>query len=296
MVATSPVNASPVWEKTSWQNETSYLLNTDAWTAIVSIDRGRLVHFGPAASDASFVFAPDSRDEPIGWGGHRVWLGPQTTWPNIWPPDPAWEMSAPTDVSVEGNRLVLVMPPSWPGWPRITRVYEPDGDALACRVRIDDSGTRDVQVIQIVQTHTPAKLLVPPTRSAMFPEGFALLPPIDGRTEAMRPVELPPQVSLENGKWRLHQTSRAEKVGFLPEWLVAQFDDGAFEVGPGSVEGTITGSPDKGHSSQVYLGHADTPVIELEQLSPLLKAGQPAAFTMLLKASGSTPGVTEEAP
>jgi hypothetical protein len=269
-----PALRSEHWQPTRWHGEEAYVCETRWWRAVVSIDRGRLVHFGPPGDPVGYLHAPASRDDPEGWGGHRVWLGPQSAWPAVWPPEPAWEASAAESFRVEGRQLFLVMPASGYGWPRITRIYEPLGDLLACRVRIDASGTRDAQIVQIVQTRPARDLSVPLGRTLRAPEGFVLLPPIDGRTEVQRPDPLPPHASFVGERVRLVQHERPEKFGFRPRPLVAWYPEDRFlELGRGALYGLAIADPDEGYFSQVYLAAAHTPIVELEQLSPLMRAG-----------------------
>ena len=139
-ICAGSIGAEETWQSVRWHDEQAYELETTPWRAIVSVERGRLVHFGPARSEINFVFAPATKDAPDGWGGHRVWLGPQVTWKNIWPPPDAWEKSAPEKVASTGSRLELTLPGAGDGWPRISRVYELVDGKLACRVLVAAGG------------------------------------------------------------------------------------------------------------------------------------------------------------
>ena len=141
-------------------------------------------------------------------------------------------------------------------------------------------------MIQILQTPPPTDLTVPVQPSAAHPRGFVLLPPVAGRREAVAAFELPAQIEAGAGTVRLHQGDQPEKAGFLPQQLNAAFGTTWLHVGRGPIAGDVVGAPDFGFYSQVYLGEARTPVIELEQLSPLFRAGEAAEFTMLLDVSG----------
>src|SRR5690606_35753234 len=121
------------WIPVRWQDENAYELRQSEWRAIVSVNRGRLVHFGPADREENLLVAVASKDTPAGWGGHRVWLGPQNAWAPFWPPPAAWEKSAAEKVTVGGNTLTLEMPPAGQGWPQLARVYSlTDDGELAC--------------------------------------------------------------------------------------------------------------------------------------------------------------------
>lgn len=278
-----PASDAPNWTQTTWQDGAAFAIATARWRAVVSIERARLVAFGPAAdTSTNVIFSPKTMDAAIGWGGHRVWLGPQVDWRAIWPPDPAWEASAPSAIRVEGSRLELQMPKSSDGWPRVTRVYEVDDGKLACRIEVGAEGRRHYQIIQIIQTPPPDDLTVPPTPTKAFPEGLVLLPPIDDRRKPLRADPLPPQVKVTTAGIHLSQTAKSEKVGFLPSKLVAIYGDYALEVSPGTTTGTEVGQPDDGYYTQVYIGPTAIHVIELEQLSPLLKMGEAGSSTITL--------------
>ena len=61
---------------------------------------------------------------------------------------------------------------------------------------------------------------------------------------------------------------------------------GDYELTAGRVadEGAAAGAVDHGLYAQLYLGGADTPFIELEQLSPRFAAGDEASATIALSA------------
>src|SRR5690606_6276552 len=124
-----------VWQPTTWRGEEAYESRSGGWHAIVSVARARLVHFGATADDRNLLFETATRDHPQGWGGHRVWLGPQGTWPSgWWPPPPEWESTAAERATVREDVLELPIRPAGHGWPRWTRTYHWEGDALVCGV------------------------------------------------------------------------------------------------------------------------------------------------------------------
>jgi hypothetical protein len=286
IVAATSLFSAPAWTPSTWNGERAFVLETPAWRAVVSVERARLVQFNATGRETSFVFAPPTKDNPIGWGGHRVWLGPQTTWRAIWPPPDAWEKHAAENANADGARLQLQIADAGDGWPRLTRVYELVGKKLACRVLVAAGGTRDAQIIQIFQAPPPRDLVLRRKKpDATFPLGFALLPPVANRSRALPATTWPAQAqatATADGA-RLHQTDQAEKLGFPPQDIVAVFDEASgLRVARDITRGVEAGAPDAGFYSQVYLGEARTPVIELEQLSPLFKAGEAAEFSVML--------------
>ena len=76
------------WSGTTWHGERAYELVTAQWRAVVSVERGRLVHSGPAEEGArNLMLETATRADRMGWSGHRVWLGPQQ-----WPPKWGWRV------------------------------------------------------------------------------------------------------------------------------------------------------------------------------------------------------------
>jgi hypothetical protein len=63
------------------------------------------------------------------------------------------------------------------------------------------------------------------------------------------------------------------KLGFPPQELQAARDNIDFRIGAPQFSGGTAGSPDAGFLTQVYLGSPASPVVELEQLSPLIPPG-----------------------
>jgi hypothetical protein len=269
------------WTATVWRGERAFSADAQGWRAIVSVERGRLIYFGRAAEELNLLYAPATRDRPFDWGGHRLWLGPQFTWPGGWPPPVAWEKSAAERVDVAEGRLRLAVPDAGEGWPRIVREYYWRDGRLHCAA-LTRGGTRDAQVIQIVQLPATAVVEARATPTTETPRGYVLL--AIGQPAAPRRIfDAPPHVSGPPEALALRYLNRVEKFGFLPETLVARVGPWGLRVGRGEVEGHAVTTPDEGFVTQVYLGNDNTPVIELEQLSPTWKAGGQARFEMTLE-------------
>ena len=268
------------WSGVSWQGERALASTAQGWKAVVSLQRGRLVHFGPADRDNNLLFSTATRTDAAGWGGHRVWLGPQSTWSQGWPPPAAWEHSGPESFSVESGVLRLVMPDAGDGWPRLTRTYRWDGAKLVCGVEIS-GGTRPAQIIEIMQVPRTAlvQALVPPEPAA--PAGYVLLP-AGSNHELLTDFPPPPQVTLTGRALLLRHIGVILKPGFRPQTLAGI--EGKFSVIVGRTEpsGAVTGPTDRGFLTQVYLGGPE-PFIELEQLSPLFSPGGSASFAVILE-------------
>jgi hypothetical protein len=284
------------WVPLHWYGEEAYRLQTSAWRAVVSVERGRLVAFGPIDDEISYVASPHTRDEPIGWGGHRVWLGPQKTWRAFWPPPDAWEKSAAEKVTVNGARLELLVPDAGEGWPRFTRVYEPDGDRLACRIMVAAGGNRDVQVMQILQTRPADDLPVPIIASTDIPLGCLLLPPFRDRATELPLTDLPEYMTRDHDGLHVRRARTLDKIAFPPQELAPRYHGHVMHVLRGASRGPEVGAPDRGFYTQICPGDADTPIIELEQMSPLYRAGEAAEFTMEIDLSTTRSPIQQPAP
>jgi hypothetical protein len=266
------------WSGTTWHGERAYELVTAQWRAVVSVERGRLVHFGPAEAGArNLMLETATRADRMGWSGHRVWLGPQSLW--VWPPPNAWEFSAAESVKVSGNRIELLMPDAGDGYPRLTRIYEPAGDRLACRVAVAAGGTRAVQVIQILQTPPDTKVALRPAPSAKWPRGYFRVGGAVGPN--MQPdLPLPAGVEEVAGGVVMSMAGKSDKLAFPPQTLVARIGGYRLALAFGESHGPETAAPDDGFYTQVYIGNPQGPVVEIEQLSPQWQAGAPGEFSM----------------
>ncbi len=269
------------WLPTAYLHEKALISVSHGWKAIVSLERGRLMHFGPAEQDFNLLLAPPTRDNPDLLGGHRVWLGPQNTWTNGWPPPKQWELSGPESFSNKNGELRMLMGDAGDGWPRLTRTYHWNGAKLNCGVELN-GGTRSAQIIQIFQTPPENVVTLQAHPAKDFPAGFVILPSKVSKFFADFPPL--PQITRTENNLTLRHTPKTEKLGFRPQILTTR--NGAFTltVAMAAQTGKVVGAPpDQGFDTQVYLG-GDEPVIELEQLTPLFSPDTPASFNVVLEA------------
>jgi len=279
--------AEATWQPTVWNGEEAMQSTQNRRRAIVSIERARLVALNLTSSDRNLLFAPDSRNDPAGWGGHRVWLGPQSLWAKIWPPPDAWEHRRPESYSVAGNTLRLVMRDAGAGWPRLVRTYRWEGSRLICGVEVH-GGARPAQVIQIIQVPAGDIVHVEAQPDAENPQGYVRLPAghlavrLTGFTPPRQVTRQLNHLSIENGE-------EPEKLGFRPQFLVGAPREGLWiTVDRISQTGRIVRDPDLGFPTQVYLGGRE-PFIELEQLSPLFAMKTDACFEICVDAGEPLP-------
>ena len=272
-------NPTTDWLPLTWLGEKALVSESSGWQAIVSLERGRLMHFGPAGHDVNLLLAPPTRANPYVWGGHRVWFGPQSTWSKIWPPPKEWELSGPESFTNDAGRLRLLMPATHDHWPRLTRSYHWAGAKLICGVEMT-GGTQPAQIVQIFQVPADMIVTVQAQPTPAFPAGYVRLPSMVSRfaTEFTQPA----QVSRAGEELTLRHIGVIEKLGFFPQTLTSRAGDYLLTLTILGQTGTVIAGPDQGLFTQVYLGGDET-LIELEQLSPLFGAGETASFTVGLE-------------
>ena len=285
-VAVADLDASS-WVNVTWNGEAACKSTSGPWQAVVSIDRARLVYFGAADGQHNLLFASRTRDDPAGWGGHRLWLGPQAEWKGGWPPAKAWEVSAPTTVHQSDSRLELLLGETDDGWPRLTRAYFWTGDHLHCEARMN-GGSRPAQFIHILQVPPNAVVLAQPSVTNDVPRGYVQVH-LGRHPSPQTKFDAPPHVSAADGHLSLRFLNRAEKLGFRAQPLIAQIGTSVLRVDRGSSQGKTISTPDEGYVTQVYLGSGNSQLIELEQLSPLYPPGVEASFEIIVSASGLAP-------
>jgi hypothetical protein len=274
---------APAWLPATWNGEKALASTAHGWKAVVSLERGRLIHFGPADRDLNLLRAPPTRENPAQLGGHRLWLGPQRTWSSVWPPPPAWESNPPESFVLAGGGLRLVMADAGDGWPRLTRTYRWDGARLVCGVEMI-GGTRPAQFMQIFQLPAATEVEVGLLPETAAPRGYVLLP--SGQTPQFTAAFPAPAAATVDGS-RLTLRYRPDlilKTGHRPQPLTARYQGFVLRVSRGPSSGTVAAAPDEGFFSQVYLGGPE-PFVELEQLSPLYAPGAPASFATVLEAA-----------
>lgn len=275
--------ASPpadTWQPATWLDEPALVSVNRGWKAVVSLERGRLMYFGPADQDFNLLLAPPTRANPNIWGGHRVWLGPQSSWAKIWPPPREWETSAPASHQSTEGVLRLLMADTKDGWPRLTRTYRWNDTKLICGVEAT-GGNVPVQVIQIFQVPSITVVAAQARPADNFPAGYVRLPSMVSRFAGE--FSPPAQVTRSGDQLTLRHTEAIEKLGFFPQPLTGQAGNYVLTVARGTQNGTVVSEPDQGFITQVYLGGREA-FIELEQLSPLFAAGQSASFDVVLEA------------
>lgn len=291
--------AAGPWAPTTWQNEAAFAARSDngAWVAIVSVERGRLVHLGATVEPAdNLILATPQRDDPLGWSGHRVWLGPQRTWPHGWPPPAAWEQSAATPTLADADRRLTLTPPPTgeAGWPDLERVYQWSGGRLQCTATARGETARDVQIVQIIQVPADAEveITVAPTGHALQGvadrlvggggEGVTVAPTVDApqgyvqlpsyfRPEFRRQFNPPPHLAVNDGGRLVFRfvPNQPEKFGFRAGPLIARRGATTLTLSAdGADVPNAVGEPDEGYNVQLFFGGRER-FIELEILTPL---------------------------
>ena len=268
------------WRETRWQGERAYVAEATGYEAIVSIERARLIYFGPAGGERNLLYVPPDLSNRAEWGGHRIWLGPQSEWSRNWPPPAAWEASAAESVELEKDRLELLMPSTGDQWPRLRRVYQWKDGKLHCEARID-GGRRAAQIIHVVQVLAEAEVKVKADPSGEVPRGYVLVH-LGRGPQPLKTFPVPPHVQGESEELTLTFAGKMEKLGFVQQPLIARIGHERIRVEAGVSSGRVDSTPDEGFVTQVYFSGPRAPLIELEQLSPLYARDQEASFEIVL--------------
>ncbi|AOS44103.1 hypothetical protein Verru16b_01164 [Lacunisphaera limnophila] len=267
------------WQPVTWHGEPAFASASAGWRAVVSVTRGRLMHFGPDGQDTNLLLAPATRANRNRLGGHRLWLGPQTSWKGFWPPASAWEYEEPAKVTSEGGLLRFVMPESPDGWPRLTRTYHWAGAELICGAEAS-GGTRPAQFIHILQVPASMEVKTEVHPESDFPAGYVRLTSTAGPFATR--FAPPPHATLAGSTLTLRHTGAVGKFGFRPQPLIGTLGGFSLRVARGTQTGAVVGEPDEGFHTQVYLSEEHEAFVELEELSPLFAPGSPARFELVL--------------
>lgn len=234
--------------------------SVQGWTLTVESQRARLTELIPPGG-ANLLIA----------GGHRVWLGPQTSWPVFWPAPRDWENSAATSVtrSPDGRTLELTLPRTDLRHPALTRRYTLTRDGVTLIASWTDDGTPR-QAIHILQTRADTRVEATAMPTGSAPLGVGLLA-LNVRPGLLLDQPVPADLADPIGprRWSFRSGAREEKFGFPPQALRTA----RFTLERGKIAaGRETGPVDAGLYSQIYLGAPAWAMVEIEQVSPLLRA------------------------
>jgi len=205
-----------------------------------------------------------------------------------WPPPKEWEYSPADSVSSSGPVLTVVQAHFDPAYPAVVREYAWEGRRLRCTARWKDDG-RPYFGIHVIPVDVPVSVQARLEKSGEAPAGAVAAEMVAPEP----PLSLPhPSVAVEGDLATVSSGIKTLKIGFAPQALtVARAGGWTLSVLPGPFEGVAQGAPDHGFLSQVWVGSAQVPLAELEQLSPGLRgdAHGRCASTIYLEATAPSP-------
>ncbi len=252
------------WRPVEWRGEPAWESTSRGWTATVSEGRARLVSLTPPGGGKNLLFA-ELKNE-FSWGGHRFWLGPQTSWAAVWPPPSDWETSPAARVKAEGSMLRVEHPRTNANYPGLVRTYEWRGGVLHGTASWSDARFQGIHILQI-----PKESVVRVKRkiTGTLPLGYMLLS-IYRRDGPLTDREVSPAVAkVEGDVVTLRTTGVGEKIGVPPQDIVAEIGAYRLTMRRGKMSGMSETAPDLGMLTQVFLGSDQSVFTEIEQLTPL---------------------------
>jgi hypothetical protein len=278
--------ASRGWAAAVWREVSPGLFagETAGWRFIVSAERARLVHAGPSGGE-NILLA----------GGHRAWLGPQGEWPGFWPPPDDWEKAPAVRLGLlpeDGATLVLQHARTLLVFPTLIRHYTLREDGLALTLSWRDSGEAGAaahghfQAMHLLQLREDALVTVIPQPTEHAPLGYGLLalsrrPSFSVDTPLPEGFAVPAAPPAPQTALTFAYNGRDEKFGFAPQPIVARMgrDGVTFRLSPPIIRGeSLAPVPELGLTTQIYQGDAGGPLMEIEQLTPRLRAVLPGGY------------------
>ena len=268
------------WQPCAWNGEKAWQETSGPWLAIVSSERERLVYLGPARDpQLNLLFSPLDRTKGD-WGGHRFWLGPQKEWSVFWPPLSEWEAKAAKSVEVNGDELILTEPHDDPALPALKRIYAWKSGGLVLTAEWS-GGNRDWQGIHILQIPGTATARVRAPVSRDLPNGYALLPLAD-RSAIETNFNESPCVTREKDLLTIRRQGTEDKIGVAAGEITVREGAYGLRISPATYTGTVTGpTEDATVPTQIYAGTDAYPFLEVEQLTPRLRA--PASARVVIE-------------
>lgn len=251
------------WRRAEWRGEAAWESCDRGWTAVVSVDRARLIALTPPGGGDNLLFA-DLKNE-FTWGGHRLWLGPQSAWSVAWPPPADWELSPAARVSAAGDELRVEHPRTDAGYPTLVRTYAWHDGTLHCGATWSDPRFFGIHILQLPST---AEVRVRAVATAEAPLGYVLLP-IFRRNSLLTDRPFNPAAARRDGAGIvLRHANVTEKIGVVPQPITARIGKWTLTLERGRMEGFPDNEPDLGCMTQVFVGNDQGTFAEIEQITP----------------------------
>lgn len=274
------------WKEVRTTDRQVWRADCGRWRAEVEPSRGRLTFLGKIGGK-NLLLRPEGPPSDLEFGGHRVWLGPQTEWKALWPPPPEWESRRADTVKLKaGGQLEVASPENSVKVPSIRRIYRWSRPGLLeCRVVWAEEERDGRQSVNVLQLADGAIVEAKASPNPSAPNGFVQIP-LSGPLAPVARFAVPAQAKVTGNRVLMRRASSEAKLGFPVQTLTARWPDAVLVLRPGRTEGRVTGDPDSGFRSHVYLGPDEWPVMEIEQLSPKLSAwkkGRDVSFTVSIE-------------
>jgi len=266
--------AASEWSPARWRDESAWAASAGAWTATVSVERGRLVSL--RHRDGGELLHVDGR--PLAelrstrgvLGGHISWLGPQRDW--WWPPLAEWEGDPPVTVDEADGWLEIRLAAGTDAFPPLVRRYRWRDGALLAVLAWSGQGHYAMHIVQVPLTAT-VTLADDSARTYGLPD--------DLYTPLAKPIDHAGIELQADGRVRVFPAATSRKHMVPPRPILSCLPwGGTLLLEAGATTGVIDGLPDRGLLTQIFTDPAAT-YIEIEQMSPLL-AGEASAEVRLI--------------
>jgi len=190
LVTFQPVFASTSITAVQYRGWEAYRITNGRLAAIVVPSIGRLMSFGPASGENLLWDAPLTKSDAntasvnpytfgpgyVNWGGDKIWLAPQSSWSQGWPPDKDWD-GAPFQSAIVGHALRMTSRVSQASGLRLIRDFTFVGSRFVETTTMTKLAGLSLRggLWEIAQVIQPSAVRVPVARSSAYTGGYTWL-------------------------------------------------------------------------------------------------------------------------